>query len=512
MLWIRCALLTSWLLFSSPAADEWPTEKWMEATPESQGVDSRALGDAVSAILEKKLPVHSLLVVRHGAIVLDANFYPYSPGTLHDVASVTKSVTSILVGMAIDRGYLGGVTDPALPLLKRPLPSDMDDRKRKITIESLLTMTSGFDCGAVGVAHTTEAELAEMRHQPDWIAYALNLPMRFEPNTRFAYCSVNNHLLPAIFTAQTGKKLSEFAREELFRPLGIKQYLWPEDPSGLTFGWGDLHLVSRDMAKIGLLYLRGGKWEERQVVSKQWVRASFEPHTTMRPGVGYGYSWWINLERNPHIPEAEGRGGQRISVLPDKDVVVVFTSGGADTDVVAGHLLRALESDSPLPPNPEACARLQGILRAARMAPEPAPPAPLPRLAREISGRTFRFGPNLADVHSASLSFGPPDHGAMVLQVGNETWKGDVGLDGLYRFSPMGRNGITLGTRGNWRSETDFLLDVDLIGDISHLQFEFHFTGADRAVVDLKDTTGSIPDMKLTAFAESARSSAVGGK
>jgi CubicO group peptidase (beta-lactamase class C family) len=335
----RLALVACLVLPPLFAADLWPTDRWKESTPEEQGVDSASLADAIDYIVQKRLPIHSMLVVRHGAIVVDAYFYPYDPAVPHDIASVTKSVTSILTGIAIDTGYVKSVKQPVLQLLNTAPPAAVDPRRSRMTVESLLSMTSGMTCGAINAAHTAEAELDEMRHTPDWIRYAVNIPMRSEPGSQFAYCSVNNHLLSAVITARTGESLEAFARRNLFDAMGIRQLLWPADPQGLSHGWGDLHLYPRDMAKLGYLYLHAGKWDGRQLVSEEWVRTSLEPHATVRAGVGYGYSWWINVARESHIPEAEGRAGQRISIVPDKDAVVVFTAGGADTDEVAPYLL-----------------------------------------------------------------------------------------------------------------------------------------------------------------------------
>ena len=482
------------------AADASPETGWRETPPEAQGVDSSSLADAVDYVVQKRLPIHSMLVVRHGAIVLDAYFYPYDPAVPHDVASVTKSVTSMLTGIAIDKGYLKSVKQPVLELLNAAPPTAADPRRNRMTVESLLTMTSGMACGAINAAHTAEEELDQMRSSPDWIRYAVNIPMRAEPGSQFAYCSVNNHLLSAAITARTGESLESFARRNLFDPMGIRESLWPADPQGLNHGWGDLHLYARDMAKLGYLYLHGGKWGGRQLVPENWVRASIEPHARVRDGVGYGYSWWINVAREPHIPEAEGRGGQRISIVPDKDAVVVFTAGGADTDEVAPFLLRALGSDAPLAPNPAAFHRLTESVRAARVAPKPVPVPKLPDTARRISGRQYRFDPNALDLRAFSLEFDGKDQAQVAIKAGGEDWTGPVGLDGVYRFSPNGRLRLPMAVSGTWRSDTEFLLDVNLVPNITRILCAIRFVG-DRAELDVTDTTGSFHGVKLTGLA-----------
>ena len=495
-----CILTVVFAAIPLMAADLWPTGRWKESTPEEQGVDSLALGDAVDFIVRKRIPIHSMLVVRHGVVVLDAYFYPYEPTVPHDVASVTKSVTSILTGIAIEKGYVKSVKEPVLPLLKVASPVAVDPRKTKMTVESLLTMTSGLACGALHGAHTAEAELDEMRHAANWIQYAVNIPMRSEPGKEFAYCSVNNHLLSAIITAQTGESLESFASRHLFAPLGIKNWIWPADPKGLNHGWGDLHLFPRDMAKIGYMYLHDGRWDDRQIVAKDWVRSSFEAHAKVRDGVGYGYSWWINLNREPHIPEAEGRGGQRISIVPDKDAVVVFTSGGADTDQVAPNILRALRSDVPLADNPAAYNRLAELLKIGRLSPQPVAVPTRTETAKRISGRRYSFDANALDLHSLSLTFDRNDEARLAIKIGTEEWTGPVGLDGVYRFSPNGHRRQPMAVSGKWQNGMEFLLDVNLYPNITRILFTIRFDGG-RAELEVTDTTGSFHGLKLSGIA-----------
>ena len=367
----RSLLVVTWLFLviahCSPAAsEEFPTATWRTGSPESQGLDSAVLVEAINYVRADHIPLHSFLIVRNGVIILEAYFYPYSGREIHDVASVTKSFTSAAVGIAIEKGLVRSVDETVLSIL--PLgPAKPDPRKRSLTIRHRLTMTSGFDCDAEG----GEKALAAMRHSSDWAAFALALPMRADPGARYAYCSCNNHLLSSLLTAVTGESLLQFAKENLLQPIGIADVIWPPDPRGRTHGWGDLHLHPRDMARFGLLYLHQGKWGDVPVVPESWVRDSSRASVTVRPGVGYGYGWWINTARPP-IFEAVGRGGQRISVLPKENMVVVFTGGGADTDQIAPFLFRAIRSDTAIPDNP---AGQQMLKRALRRSAEPIPEA-----------------------------------------------------------------------------------------------------------------------------------------
>ena len=259
LLSLKLWILSLFLVLCGPtAADEFPTVTWKTASPESQGLDSAVLAEALDYVRTKSIPLHSFLIVRNGMVVLDAYFYPYRGREVHDVASVTKSFTSAAVGIAIEQGYIQSVDQKVLSLL--PLASaDADPRKLNLSVRHLLSMTSGFDCDTEG----GEKALAAMRHA-DWALFALALPMRTEPGSNYAYCSCNNHLLSSILTAATGKSLFEFARANLFRPIGITDGIWPADPNGRTHGWGDLHLHPRDMARLGLLYLNRGRWGTRR--------------------------------------------------------------------------------------------------------------------------------------------------------------------------------------------------------------------------------------------------------
>jgi CubicO group peptidase (beta-lactamase class C family) len=478
-----------WPALSAAAA---PARGWPTATPESQGLDSAVLAEMLEQARGRGLPVHNVLIVRHGNVVLDAAFYPYPAGTLHDVASVTKSVTSLLVGIALDKGYLQSVHQPVVTLLPGAVPADTDPRKRQITVEHLLTMTSGLDCGF----GEGEPELAAMRRSDDWAAFALALPMRAAPGTRHAYCSLNNHLLSSILSAQTGQSALAFAREHLFGPLGIRDVAWPADDQGRTHGWGDLHLRPRDLARIASMCLRGGRWGSKQVVSEEWIRRSITPHARVRDGVGYGYSWWINTARQPPVFEAIGRGGQRAAVIPDEDVVVVFNGGGLDTDELAPFLFRAIRSRAALPESASGSVRLARAAAAARRAPVTRPPPPPPGLARSVSGNRYVMDSNPVGLETMTLRFDAPAEARLSMRMLGHDWSVPVGLDGRPRFAPARTSGLRLATVGHWVSEREFLLDLDTVAGVNHFLFRMEFAG-DRVDVTLDEVTGEVKSLLI---------------
>lgn len=478
--------------WAGTAFEKRPISAWPVASPESQGMNSGALADMVDYVRERALAVHSVLIVRHGRVVMDATFHPYGGERPHDVASVTKSVMSMLIGIAIDKGYIKGVKQPVLELLSVVPEAPLDPRKQRLTVEHLLTMTSGLDCGVT----PGEKELSAMRQSSDWVRFALALPTRADPGAEYAYCSCNNHLLSGILSARTGDSALAFARKHLFEPLGIGHVIWPADPHGRTHGWGDLHLSPSDLAKIAHVYLNGGRWNGAQIVSEQWVRQSTVPHVSVRDGVGYGYAWWINTTRQPHIFEAIGRGGQRAAVLRDERLVVVFNGGGVNTDELAPFLFKAIQSDAALPSNQTGARRLRKALDDARKPRPRSVTEPLPALAGSISGTRYVIDRNPLALESLSLTFSGPNEAQARVRMDGEDWSLPVGLDGRYRFSASGPEGIPIAARGRWVSRDEFLLDLNTVANINHFAFRLRFVGQE-VQLQVDEATGEIKNLQI---------------
>jgi CubicO group peptidase (beta-lactamase class C family) len=480
------------------APDVEVTGVWPTATPESEGLDSGVLAEMLEHVRARQLPLHSVLIIRHGRLVLDATLHPFESGRLHDIASATKSVTSILIGIAVDKKFLTSVNQRVSEVL--PLAGSAAQRTAP-TIEHLLTMTSGWHCGV----EPGEKELAAMRKSDDWAAFALALPMWAEPGSKYAYCSCNNHVLSAIISARTGESALTFARTHLFAPLGIKDAKWPADPKGRTHGWGDLQLRPHDLAKLGYLYLRDGRWNGTQVVSEEWVRQSIEPRVKVRDGVAYGYSWWINTARKPAIYEMAGRGGQRVAVLPDKDLVIVFNGGGVNTDELAPFLFRAIKSDQPLTENASSTTRLQKRIAEAK---QPSlvvasTTKPVPDFARTISGKRYVIAEaNPLNMHHLSLTFAGTAEAQATFQLFDGEYTVPVGLDGHARFSSTGPSGHPIAAKGGWLSPREFVLDLDTIANINHFIIRMQFA-ADRVQLRIDETTGELKNFPLVGRTES---------
>ena len=344
----------------------WPTEGWRTSTPEEQGMDSEMLADMLETIEEQDYDVDSVVVVRHGYMVVDAAVYPFEPGSRHIVYSCTKSVISALIGIAIDKGYIEGVDQPLLDFFPERTAANLDADKEAMTLEDVLTMSTGLECRD-SYLHRWRG-LQQMRQSDDWVQFMLDLPMTEEPGTRFEYCNGASFLLSAIIQETTGMNALAFANEHLFGPLGIIDVEWSSSPQGITIGWSDLHLTPHDMAKIGYLYLNEGLWDGEQVVSVEWVRASTREHISAKTlQDGYGYQWWVD---DSGIYMALGYAGQLIVVVPDKDMVVVFVSDLPESDFfVPQELLNdfitpAAKSSTPLPDNPDGVALLESRTEA----------------------------------------------------------------------------------------------------------------------------------------------------
>lgn len=356
---------------AAPPSQIWPAQGWPTSTPEQQGMDSVLLAQMLDAVAAKKLNIHSILIIRRGYLVAEVYYGAQTPTLKHELYSATKSFTSALIGIAIHKGFIDGVNHSMLDFFADRPVAHLDDRKKAITLEHLLTMSSGLDWPESGKGYTTTGNpYVGMMRSPDWVQFALDRPMAEQPGAVFNYNSGGSHLLSAIVQETTGIDTLTFARENLFKPLGITDVYWGADASGIPVGGSDLRLTPRDMAKFGYLYLRNGAWEGRKIVPAEWVKASTVKHVeTNDDALDYGYQWWVYPDGSFC---AHGLGGQYIFVHPDRDLVVVFTSWltGSDTEqppaLMNTFIVPAARSALPLPENPEALAQLKARIESAR--------------------------------------------------------------------------------------------------------------------------------------------------
>jgi len=338
----------------------WPTQGWQASAPEAQGMDSGVLAAMLEDIQRQGHNIDSVTVIRNGYLVADAAIYPYEQDTKHIIHSCTKSIVSALIGIAIEQGYIDGVQTPVLDFFPGRSAENIDENKKSMTLDDLLTMSSGLNCRDSYLYRWSG--LNEMRASSDWVQHMLDLPMAEAPGTRFEYCNGASFLLSAILTETTGMSAHEFADKYLFGPLGITDVIWPINPQGINIGWGELRMRPQDLAKIGYLYLRGGEWDGEQIIPSSWVEESTQKHISGTLEDGYGYQWWVD---DSGIFMAVGYAGQFIFVVPEEELVVVFNSDLDDRDfyvpqvLLVDYIIPAVISSEPLPTDPEAEASLR---------------------------------------------------------------------------------------------------------------------------------------------------------
>ncbi len=285
-------------------------------------MNSDHLDNMMDYIASQSLPMDSVVIVRHGYVILEEYPNPtvYDQDSRHDLHSATKSVSSALIGIAIEEGYIDSVNHNILDFFPNRTIANMSAWKQAITLEHLLTMTSGLEWN--------DSWEFGLWPSDDQVQFVLDRSMTYEPGTVWRYCSGGVHLLSAIIN-ETAGDTNAFATEHLFDPLGISNYYWNKDPQGLPWGDAWLWMTPLDMAKFGYLYLHNGMWDGQQIVPAEWVAESTRSRWWLGGYEGYGYLWWTNNQTykyDSYHYDACGAEGQRIFVIPEYDMVVVFTA------------------------------------------------------------------------------------------------------------------------------------------------------------------------------------------
>jgi CubicO group peptidase (beta-lactamase class C family) len=326
---------------------------WKESTPAEQGLDGARLSKLQQQLRDALPHIHSVLVARHGYIVFEYYKQGQRRDDLQEVHSITKSVTSALIGIALEKHFLQGLDQKLVEFLPESVDLNDDPRINEITLRHLLTMTSGFawnetakdECARFKLSACSPRYLKFITN--DWIGLALERPIVHAPGQVFNYDSAAAHLLSVAVSRATTMSTATFAEQQLFGPLGISRYRWDTDAKGYNYGAYSLELTTRDMAKFGQLYLNRGAWQGRQLIPSDFVDASTHKQNAGGPPAQayYGYMWWVTPD-SEKIPAyfANGRGGQYIIVFPSLDLVVVVTANldGQKLGIVREFILPAV--------------------------------------------------------------------------------------------------------------------------------------------------------------------------
>jgi CubicO group peptidase (beta-lactamase class C family) len=456
----------------------WPTKAWETSLPEQQGMDSNALADLVKFGASEKMD--SLLVTRHGRIVAEAYYAPFRSGHKHRINSATKAVVGTLIAIALRDGLLDSLDRRVLEFFPARTIANLDDNKQATTIRHLLNMTSGFEW-TERLDDSVPVSFLAMEESPDWQQFILDQPMAQPPGAGFEYNSGNSHLLSAIVNRLTGRSALDYAKAQLFGPLGITDVFWRRDPQGISAGGAGLYLQPRDMAKIGYLYLRNGTWDGREIVPPAWIDAVNHASVDMRlPGLRYANQFWVLPDR--HVYMAVGFHRQLIVVMPDLDVVAVATGTRhyPSARLIDG-ITDAVKSSAPLPENAAARAALD--LSIADAATErPSPVGPVPETAKQVSGKVYAFAPNVLNLRTLALNLSGADPSfEFVSSPSSSTTRnygnsGPLGLDGTYRTGGRARFGVNA-AKGSWQDEKTFVLDLQTLGNDDARKFTFTFEG-----------------------------------
>ena len=363
----KASILLVLSALAANAQDTSPTKGWPRTTLQAAGIN-RSVVDSIDAEIASGRYgfVDRMLIIRHGKIAFDKsythdyvqaykdsvnatgalngsdptgpyNYYNswwhpyYQRGDLHTLQSVTKTVTSILLGVATTREDFSGIDRPVLSFFT---PADsvrnIDERKRRMTVRHLITMTAGIDWNENLPYADPRNTATGLEVSPDWVKYTLDRPMMEEPGTRFNYNSGATEIVASVFRRATGTDIEEYAARHLFAPLGITHWFWKRTPSGLIDTEGGLYLEARDLAKLWYLFLHNGQWDGKQILSPEWVKTSVAPFISVASAPNapsYGLAWWLHPTGKASAPwylAGSGFGGQIPVAMPEQDMIVVF--------------------------------------------------------------------------------------------------------------------------------------------------------------------------------------------
>ena len=377
-------------------------EAFKQSDPESEGVSSDSISKFLDAANKSKTEFHSIMILRHGKIITQGWWNPYSADLKHTMYSCSKSFTATAIGFAVSEKLLS-VDDKVISFFSDNLPDTISEYLAGLTVKNVLSMSDGQDPDPTSTI---------TRRDSNWVKSFLKLPILYKPGTKFLYNSLGTYMLSAIVQKVTGQKVIDYLQPRLFAPLNIEGIDWEVDPKGInTGGWG-LRLKTEDMAKFGQLFLQKGKWNGKQILPQAWVDEASTAKIIQHPDYvkskqdlsdweqGYCYQMW-RCRHNAF--RADGAFGQFIIVMPDEDAVIAITAETSDMqnelNLVWEYLLPAMHKDK-LPENKSAATALKQQLLSLAL--------PLPAkniLTATVLNKTFIIEPNERHIQSLSFNF-----------------------------------------------------------------------------------------------------------
>ncbi|GAB3948048.1 hypothetical protein GCM10029976_078420 [Kribbella albertanoniae] len=435
------------------------------STPAAAGMSSRSIIALLDRIAAESVELHSIMVVRRGHVVAEGWWAPYSADRPHLLYSLTKSFTSIAVGLVIADGLLS-LDDRVVDVLPEHVPADVSEQGRRITVHHLLSMTVGHPTDSLGEAWELEPD--------DLVKGFLRVPFTEPEGTRHTYDNATTFILARMVERVTGRGLPEFLGERLFEPMGIEHAEWDRVASGLAFGFHGLYLPTEAVAAVGELLLRGGRWGDRQLVPREWVELATSRQIETLPVedawavedflCGYGYQFW----RSRHGYYGNGAFGQQCLVVPEHELVIAVTSALDERQPIPGIFWDFLLPGLDEPGSAEDDELLASRLRQLSLQPVPGEAAP----ERSAKATVDASVENSALPDGTTVVVDPVD-GGWLLRLGS--WPSVAAGHGDWReSSPLGRPVVATAA---WHDNT-FVAELQIITTPHRVRLELDATTA----------------------------------
>jgi len=458
-------------------------------TPEAQGIPSAAVLDFLDACAAQNLELHSLMLLRNGAVTAEGWWAPFAANLSHMLFSLSKSFTSTAVGLAVAEGRLT-VNDPVVSFFPEDCPAAINPNLAAMQVRHLLSMSTGHH-------EDTTGRVASPKN-PNWVKAFLALEVEHEPGTFFVYNSGASFMLSAIVQKLTGMKLIDYLRPRLFDPLGIRGATWETAPGGINMGGWGLKIKTEDIARFGQLYLQKGIWRGQRILPEAWVEEATrkqvpngdDPNSDWNQG--YGYQFW---RCRHNIYRGDGAFGQYCIVMPEQNAVLAINSGVGDMQAVLNNVwncLLASMKDSPLPPNPvdqeKLTARLNSLAYEAPQGPKKSP------LAEKIGGRTYVVEPHPMKFKTVKLDL-QGETFTLTVEQGRKTHQLTGGMSAWVKgkTAMFNRSPWVVVTSGVWTHKDTFTITTRAYETPFYYTLTLKFVG-EQVTVDVDANVGFGPE------------------